>query len=74
MKTIAKSCQLSAEAKTTVKRVRESVKVAEWYWNTAFVLMCLAGCSENVVLAMIGVALLASATLHRLKVERKNRR
>lgn len=58
----------------TWKKVRNSAKVAEYYWSGAFCLMMIAGCSENVILAMIGVAVLAHATLHRMKVEKKNKK
>lgn len=71
MKTMVKSERMPAEAKFTWKRVRNSMKVAEWYWTATFVLMMLAGGAENVIMTMVGVALLAHATLHRLKVEKR---
>ena len=74
MKTTVKSHVMPAEAKMTWKKVRNSAKVAEYYWSGAFCLMMIAGCSENVILAMIGVAVLAHATLHRMKVEKKNKK
>lgn len=71
MKTMVKSERMPVEAKFTWKRVRNSMKVAECYWTGAFLFMMLAGCAENVLLTMMGVVLMAHATLHRLKVEKK---
>lgn len=70
MKAITRLLQKPVEATVTWKKIKRSAKVAEWYWNAAFVFLFLAGCGENVMLTMVSVALLASATLHRLKVEK----
>ena len=74
MKTMEKVCHAPVEAKLTWKKVRNSTKVAEWYWGAALMLVMLAGSAENIGLTMVGVALLASATLHRMKVEKKNKK
>jgi hypothetical protein len=74
MKTMVKCDGMPVEAKITVKRVKSSTKVAEWYWTGAFLFMMLAGCAENVLLTMMGVVLMAHATLHRLKVEKRKER
>lgn len=74
MKTTVKSHAMPVEAKMTWKRLRSSAKVAEMYWGASFTLMMIAGSAESIMLTMAGVALLASATLHRLKVEKKNKR
>ena len=71
MKTTEKVCHAPVEAKLTWKRIRNSAKVAEWYWGASFILMMIAGSTESIGLTMVSVALLASATLHRLKVEKK---
>ena len=71
MKAITRLLQKPVEATVTWKKIKKSAKVAEWYWNVTFVFFFLAGCGESVMLTMVSVALLASATLHRLNVERR---
>lgn len=73
MKTMVKCDGMPVEAKYTWKRVRNSTKVAEWLQGAAFVFMLAAGCTESILLTMVGVAMLAQTTLHRLKVEKKNK-
>lgn len=74
MKTTVLSNAQAVGLRLVLKRVRNSMKVAEWYWTATFVLMMLAGGAENVIMTMVGVALLAHATLHRLKVEKRKER
>lgn len=71
MKTTVLSNARAVGLRWVLKRVRNSMKVAEWYWTATFVLMMLAGGAENVIMTMVGVAMLAHATLHRLKVEKR---
>lgn len=71
MKTTVLSNAQAVGLRWALKRVRNSMKVAEWYWTATFVLMMLAGGAENVIMTMVGVAMLAHATLHRLKVEKR---
>lgn len=74
MKTTVLSNAQAVGLRWVLKRVRNSMKVAEWYWTATFVLMMLAGGAENVIMTMVGVAMLAHATLHRLKVEKRKER
>lgn len=71
MKTTVLSNAQAVGLRWVLKRVRNSIKVAEWYWTATFVFMMLAGGAENVILTMLGVTLMAHATLHRLKVEKR---
>lgn len=71
MKTMVKCDGMPVEAKITIKRVKSSTKVAEWLQGAAFVFMLVAGCTECILLTMVGVAMLAQTTLHRLKVEKR---
>lgn len=74
MKTMVLTKTRAIGLRWALRRVRNSMKVAEWYWTAAFVFMMLAGGAENVIIPMIGVVLLAHATLHRLKVEKRKER
>lgn len=74
MKTTVLSNAQAVGLRWVLKRVRNSMKVAELYWTATFVLMMLAGGAENVIMTMVGVAMLAHATLHRLKVEKRKER
>lgn len=71
MKTTVLSNAQAVGLRWVLKRVRNSIKVAESYWTATFVFMMLAGGAENVILTMLGVTLMAHATLHRLKVEKR---
>lgn len=69
MKTVVRRRGMSLLMTLALRRVKKSVKVAEYLWNAAFVFLVMCATSESITLLFASIALLMAATRHRKQVE-----